>query len=159
MYMTWYDFWFLFCKMLSLWLLVTFYKANTALNEVKKITSQMDSKSTPNNATPAEHTSVVEANTCYRKQFKPMYLTKPPIVGPELSLRWSEALFLSSFTSRGQRVWLLVVNLAKVSIGVLRYGTFCSLNCADVALTEKSWRYFWTSIFCVMQSKTFFSDL
>jgi hypothetical protein len=67
----------MFGKMLSLQLLVTFYKAQTTPNELKKITNQMDNKATPNGSIPAEHMSVVEANTCYFRGEKAIYAAVP----------------------------------------------------------------------------------
>jgi hypothetical protein len=52
-----------------------------------------------------------------------------------LCLRWTGALLLSLCTSQGQWVWLLVVNVAKVSICVLRCCTFS--RCADVVFYKQ----------------------
>ena len=57
----------------SLQLLVTCCKTHTSLNEIKKLMTRIDNEAATNGATPAEHMSFAEANTCYFRGEKAIY--------------------------------------------------------------------------------------
>jgi hypothetical protein len=54
-------------------------RAHTTLyeNEIKKVFTQIDNKATTNGATPAEHMTLTEANTCYFRGERAIYAAVP----------------------------------------------------------------------------------
>ena len=81
-------------------------RAHISLYEVKRVMTKIDNEAATNGATPTEHMTLTEANTCYFRGESTIYATVPdktPAGRPRIisKMKWG-ALLLSSCTKQGQ---------------------------------------------------------